>query len=110
MSDVVPTRKSKSIFDEIERMQASITRRAYEIFSGNGGIFGRDIDDWLQAEQELVWTPAVELTEKDNEFLLEVAAPRVNSKDLDIEVVRPPTEVPSAASHPSHHCAASSIL
>ena len=86
MSDVVPTRKSKSIFDEIERMQASITRRAYEIFSGNGGIFGRDIDDWLQAEQELVWTLAVELTEKDNEFLLEVAAPGVNSKDLDIEV------------------------
>ena len=75
MSDVVPTRKSKSIFDEIEGMQDRIMRRAYEIFSENGGIFGRDIDDWLQAEQELVWKPAVELTEKDNEFLLEVAAP-----------------------------------
>jgi HSP20 family protein len=86
MSDVVPTRKSKSIFDEIERMQDRITRRAYEIFSENGGIFGRDIDDWLQAERELVWTPAVELTEKDSEFLLEVAAPGVNSKDLNIEV------------------------
>src|SRR6266516_664569 len=86
MSDVVPTRKSKSIFDEIEGMQDRIMRRAYEIFSENGGIFGRDIDYWLQAEQELVWKPAVELTEKDNEFLLEVAAPGVNSKDLNIEV------------------------
>ncbi len=31
-----------------------IRRRAYEIYIGRGGLHGRDLDDWLQAEQELV--------------------------------------------------------
>ena len=86
MADTVPIRRSKSIFDEIDRMQDRIMRRAYEIFSESGRIFGRDTDDWLQAERELVWKPAVELTEKDDKFLLEVGAPGVNPKDIDIEV------------------------
>jgi len=82
----VPVRKSKSIFDEIDRMRDRITRRAYEIFSANGGIFGRDINDWLAAENELVWKPAIELEEKDNEFLLRIAVPGVDPKDINIEV------------------------
>jgi HSP20 family protein len=86
MAETLPVRKSKSIFDEIERIQNRIMRRAYEISSLNGGIFGRDIDNWLQAERELVWKPAIELEEKDNEFRLEIAAPGVDPKDIDIEV------------------------
>jgi len=86
MSEIVPIQKSKSIFDEVERMRERILRRAYEIFSGNGGIFGRDVDNWLQAERELLWTPAVELAEKDDEFRLEVAAAGVDPKDIEIEV------------------------
>ena len=86
MAEILPIRKSKSIFDEIDRMQDRIMRRAYEIFSSNGEIFGRDTEDWLQAEQELVWKPAVEFEEKDDEFRLQVAAPGVDPKDIDIEV------------------------
>jgi len=86
MAETLTIRKSKSIFDEIDRMRDGIMRRAYEIFSGNGGIFGKDIEDWLQAERELVWKPAIELEEKDDEFLLHVAAPGVDPKDIDIEV------------------------
>ena len=86
MAETLPIRKSKSMFDEIERMRDRVMRRAYEIFSSNGGIFGSDIGDWLQAERELVWKPAIELDEKDNEFRLEIAAPGVDPKDIDIEV------------------------
>ena len=86
MAETLTIRKSKSIFDEIDRMQDRIMRRAYEIFSWNGGIFGKDIEDWLQAERELVWKPAIELEETDDEFLLHVAAPGVDPKDIDIEV------------------------
>ena len=86
MAETLPIRKSTSIFEELDRMQDRIMRRAYEIFSGNGGIFGKDIEDWLQAERELVWKPAIELEEKDNEFLLLIATPGVDPKDIDIEV------------------------
>jgi hypothetical protein len=30
-----------------------IERRAYEIYLGRGGEFGRDVEDWLQAELKL---------------------------------------------------------
>ena len=73
MSQLVPIRKSKSIFDEVERMRDRIMRRAHDIFTSNGGLFGKDTEDWMQAEQELVWRPAIELTEKDDECLLTIA-------------------------------------
>jgi HSP20 family protein len=86
MAETLPIRRSKSIFDEIDRMQDRVMRRAYEIFSENGGIFGRDMDDWLRAEQELVWKPAIELEERDDEFRLQIATPGVDPKNIDIEV------------------------
>jgi HSP20 family protein len=67
-------------------MRDRIMRRAYDIFTSNGGLFGKDTEDWMQAEQELVWRPAIELTEKDDEYRLELAAPGVDPKNIDIEV------------------------
>jgi len=86
MAQLVPIRKTESVFDEVERMHDRITRRAYEIFTSSGGLFGKDLEDWRQAEQELVWRPAMELTEKGNEFRLEIAAAGVDPKEIDIEV------------------------
>jgi HSP20 family protein len=86
MGELVPIRRSKSIFDEVERMHDRIMRRAYDIFTSNGSLFGRDFEDWMQAERELVWTPAIELTEKDDEFRLELATPGIDPKNIDIEV------------------------
>lgn len=30
-----------------------ISRRAYELYEARGGVHGRSIDDWLQAEREI---------------------------------------------------------
>lgn len=35
-----------------------IARRAYEIFLNRGGEHGFDLEDWLQAEQQLTHTQA----------------------------------------------------
>jgi HSP20 family protein len=70
----------------MERMQNRIMQRAHEIFTENGGIFGKDLQDWLQAERELVWKPPIELAEKNNEFCLEIAAAGVDPREIDIEV------------------------
>lgn len=86
MGETLPIKKTKSIFDELSAMQERVMRRAYDIFSGNGEIFGRDLDDWLRAERELVWKPSIELEEKDNEFRLQIGVPGVDPKDIDIEV------------------------
>lgn len=38
--------------------RARIATRAYELYLARGGASGRDLDDWLTAEQELTSTPA----------------------------------------------------
>jgi HSP20 family protein len=86
MAETLPIKKTKSIFAEMEKMQNRIMQRAHEIFRTNGGIFGRDLGDWLLAERELVWKPSIELEEKDNEFRLQIAVPGVDPKAIDIEV------------------------
>jgi len=86
MADTVPVRKSSTIFDQMREIQDSIMRRAYEIFEQNGGTLGRDLDNWSQAERELLWRPAFELTEKDGRFLLEAAVAGIDPKDIAIEV------------------------
>jgi Protein of unknown function (DUF2934) len=62
MSESVAIHKTSSILDEMNEIQNRIMRRAHEIFEHNGALFGRDLDNWLQAEQELLWKPALELT------------------------------------------------
>src|SRR6516164_7738623 len=81
----VLVQKKESISDQLNDLQDRITKRAFEIFDGNGHTFGKDLDDWLQAERELVWKPSIELDEKDNEFRLQIATPGVDPKDIDIE-------------------------
>jgi HSP20 family molecular chaperone IbpA len=79
-------KKTESISDELERMHDRITKRAFAIFDSNGQSFGRDLDDWLAAEKELIWKPPVELTEKDGAFSLCIAVPGVEPKDIHVEV------------------------
>src|SRR5215470_2306683 len=82
----VPVTKRESIFDELNGLHDRIMKRGFEIFDGKGHIFGKDMDDWLQAERELVWKPAIELEERDNAMRLQMATPGVDPKDIDIEV------------------------
>src|SRR5262245_45335099 len=60
MANSVAIHKSFSIFEQMRDVQDRIMRRAYEIFEQNGRPFGNDLNDWLIAERELCWKPAVE--------------------------------------------------
>jgi len=85
-TETVPVKQSSSVFEELEKVQKRIMDRAYEIFSGKGQVFGKDFDDWLQAERETLWKPQIELSEKDGEYNISVAVPGIEARDLKIEV------------------------
>jgi HSP20 family protein len=97
----VPTRKTSSILEQMQDIQDRIMRRAYEIFQQNGNVLGRDFDNWAQAERELVWKPAFELSEKDGKFYLEAALAGIEAKDIDIDVT-PEDIVVQARTHHEH--------
>jgi hypothetical protein len=35
-------------------IESQISRRAYELYSARGGEAGHDLEDWLQAEKEIM--------------------------------------------------------
>ena len=82
----VAVQKTESVWDQLQKMEERIMRRAYDIFHGNGGAFGKDLDNWLTAERELIWKPAIELKEKDTQFEVKIAVAGVDPKDLQVEV------------------------
>ncbi|HEX4997655.1 MAG TPA: Hsp20/alpha crystallin family protein [Terriglobia bacterium] len=78
--------KRENFLDELKKMEDRVMRRAYDIFRGNGFEFGRDLENWLAAERELVWKPAIELKEKDHHFEVTVAVAGMDPKDLKVDV------------------------
>jgi HSP20 family protein len=81
---MLPVRKTESILDKIQDAENRIRARAFELFAGSG-LFGRDLDNWLLAEDEITLRPAIELREKDNQFKLKISVPGVDPKAIDIE-------------------------
>ena len=81
----VPMTQKDSIVDQLEELNQRIARRAYDLFLGRDG-WGDAFGDWLSAERELVWKPAVELLEKDNTFTIAAALPGVEAKDISVDI------------------------
>jgi HSP20 family protein len=75
-----------SVWDELNAMRDAIMRRAYAIFDGRGGGDGRDLDDWLAAEQELTWKPAIELVQEEGRLTLQATTPGFDPDELDVRV------------------------
>jgi HSP20 family protein len=85
----IELRKTDTIFDELERLHQAISRRAYDVFRNRetqGTLWDDPLTDWLTAEHEFVWKPAVELRQKDGQFEVLAALPGVEAKDLDVRI------------------------
>jgi HSP20 family protein len=96
----IATRQKDSIVDQLEQLHQRIARRAYDLFRSRDG-WGDAFGDWLRAEQELVWKPAVELREQDGTFAIAAALPGVDAKDISVDIT-PQEVVIKAATQHSH--------
>lgn len=64
----------------------AIARRAFEIFEGRGRMSGRDLDDWLQAESEVLHPVHLEVDETDAALTVRAEVPGFETSDLTINV------------------------
>ena len=69
----------------LDEVRERVARRAYENFVDRGAVYGHDLDDWLDAERELVIRPAAEV--------------RVESEDIFVEIVLPENDLPNLTVH-----------
>lgn len=79
-------KKEDDFFHRFQRTYDSIARRAFEIFDGNGRLFGNDLHDWFQAEAELLHPLHVEMTDSDESLNIQAEVPGFGPKDLEVSV------------------------
>ncbi len=83
----VPVRRSSAdLLEQFDNIYDSITKRAFELFEGNGRWLGRELDDWFRAEAELLHPLHLEMRESDSSFTVEAEVPGFTAKDLEINV------------------------
>jgi HSP20 family molecular chaperone IbpA len=71
------------ISSETERLQERIRERAYEL-SKQRGHSGREVDDWLTAESEIISVPPAELIEKNATFQVTFAILGIHLQDVQV--------------------------
>jgi HSP20 family molecular chaperone IbpA len=84
-------RAVESVLGDIEATERRIAERAQKIFRERGAELGRAVEDWLKAERETVWRPALEVRRTKDAFVIEAAVAGIDPKLLDVRVT--PTEL-----------------
>lgn len=78
--------KKEDLFDRIQHLHDAIARRAFELFEGDGGFFGHDLEHWFKAESDFLHPVHIELTESDEGMNVQAEVPGFSPKELEISV------------------------
>ncbi len=81
---VVIKSKATALREEFERLHDKIAGRAFEFFLDRGGAFGKELEDWFRAEQEMVLLPPIEIAEAGTNFSVRVALPGFKADDIEV--------------------------
>ena len=63
---------------------AAIGARAYQLYEQRGCVAGKELDDWLQAEREVLFHPHVEVSENDESFRMTISTPGFVAKEVGV--------------------------
>ena len=87
------------LLEHVEAITDSIQKRAFNIFRNRNGENGSDLDDWLQAERDVVWSPASELVDDKKEFRARIALPGFDAKDIQVSAMPDALVIQADATH-----------
>ncbi|HYM12707.1 MAG TPA: Hsp20 family protein [Bryobacterales bacterium] len=73
-----------SVRHSMQEMFQEIRRRAFSLFERRGCVHGRDGEDWLQAERDVIWAPDTGLIEREDEFRAHLLVDGLEAGDLCI--------------------------
>lgn len=77
--------QTRGLFEDMENLTRQIAQRAFSLFQERGGLDGRDWDDWLQAEAELLRTVPIEIVEADDGYSIRAEVPGFNAKEITVQ-------------------------
>ena len=65
-------REMRPVFEELDRLMDEVAFRAYQAFEARGHADGHALDDWLEAESQVLGVPAGDLRENGDAYELRV--------------------------------------
>jgi len=94
-----PETTPQTLLDQVKAISDSIRERAFNIFQNRNGASGSDLGDWLQAERDLVWSPASELVDDEKEFRARIALPGFDAKEIQVSALPDALVIQANATH-----------
>ena len=87
------------VLDQARTITEGIRQRAFDLFQSRNGGNGSDLDDWLKAERDVVWSPASELVDDKKEFRARIALPGFDAKDIQVSAMPDALVIQADATH-----------
>ncbi len=76
--------ESNNFLDRMTEIYQSVAERAYALFECRDHVHGHDLEDWLQAESELLLTVPIKMAEYDDRFTVQVEVSGFNEKEIEV--------------------------
>lgn len=80
---LLPEDHFSQVMEDIHRL---IARRAYELFSDRGFAHGHALDDWLQAESEILEFAPLKISETEDAITATAKLPGYPAQEIEIHV------------------------
>ena len=94
-----PETTPQTVLEQLKVITDSIRSQAFNIFQNRNGGNGSDVNDWLQAERDVVWSPASELVDDKKEFRARIALPGFDAKDIQVSAMPDMLVIQADATH-----------
>jgi HSP20 family protein len=76
----------QAVYNRMNELYDAISRRAFELFEGDGRIIGRDLDHWFKAEAELLHPAHVQIKESGDAITVNAEVPGFNANELQLSL------------------------
>ena len=84
----------------LDNVRQRVNRRAYENFVDRGAVHGHDLDDWLQAEQELIVNSDVDVRFHGEDIFVELILPKIDLFNITVHIA--PSQIVIASDTNEH--------
>jgi HSP20 family protein len=74
------------LFERLQEINSVIASRAYQLFTSKGFSPGRELEDWLRAESEILHPIPLDVTDTEAELIVRVEVPGFTEKNLEVRV------------------------
>lgn len=77
----------RTLLEQMQAVEETIRQRAYDLFQSRNGDLRSDVDYWLRAERDVVWSPPAELVDEEKDYRVRLALPGLEAKEIQVSAM-----------------------